>query len=237
MKLSFLICVFLGWAWPVWAATSFPNGMTAQDIQSVVAHAAADQGYVADVTLSPARRYPRCDHVPEVAPLNQSWETVQVICQTPQRWVRSFRTGIEDAPQERPVIADADQEAFVVLSTSLSKGAVITADDLDLREADVGSIVLGFHSPQEVIGRRMRQNLGKGRVLLARHLEQNWMIETDHPVQIVYDLYGIEVIAPGRALDNGQFGDLIGVENTSTSEYIRGTVVSQNKIKVRSKIK
>ena len=57
------------------------------------------------------------------------------------------------------------------------------------------------------------------------------------PVQIVYSAAGVEILAPGEAIENGQFGDLIQMRNSASSQILRGFVSTQNKIEVIAKLK
>ena len=236
MKLIVVLLLGIWGATGVVAQTTFPNGMTAQDVQRVINAAANAVGYSAQIDIASARRYPACDHPPAVQPLGQSWETVQLTCKSPRTWKRSFRTAIDDRVRPAQTEKITEKESFFVLNKSLARGAVIVAQDLELRQMEAGMVTMGFSQQSNLIGRRLSQHLGKGRIILARHLEQNWMVEQGQPVQIVFNLYGIEVLAPGKALDRGQMGDLILVENTATSQHVRGLIASKNKIVVRAKI-
>jgi flagella basal body P-ring formation protein FlgA len=42
---------------------------------------------------------------------------------------------------------------------------------------------------------------------------------------------GFEIVTPGRAVGNGQLGDIIEVENVSSGEIIQGVVEGSEKIR------
>ena len=45
------------------------------------------------------------------------------------------------------------------------------------------------------------------------------------------------VLAPGEAIENGQFGDLIQVRNSASSQVLRGFVSTQIKLRLCAKLK
>jgi flagella basal body P-ring formation protein FlgA len=99
--------------------------------------------------------------------------------------------------------ADAASSGVVVaaLRRSLRKGAVLTEDDVMMIPAPQKASTGLFTNASDVIGRTLTQTLGEGRAL------------------------------PGRAVGNGQLGDIIEVENVSSGEIIQGVVEGSEKIR------
>jgi flagella basal body P-ring formation protein FlgA len=88
-----------------------------------------------------------------------------------------------------------------------------------------------FTNASDVIGRTLTQTLGEGRALHARHLDYDWLVREGNPLMIVNAIGGFEIVTPGRAVGNGQLGDIIEVENVSSGEIIQGVVEGSEKIR------
>lgn len=235
--LSLWICFFPALSGPIWAA-NYSDGISPQELEQLVQRALADMDQPWAPDLDTSRHFPRCESTPTVDLFQGQIDKVQIVCNAPRLWKRVLKTGLQprrtvDLAPSAPV----NLQNQVVLAKSLRAGAVIKTEDVTIVAAETASVALGFDDIAQVLGRRMNMPLGQGRVLQARHLEQDWTVITDQPVQIAYAVGSIQIIAPGRAQDNGQLGDLIWVENTSTGRRLRGVVASQNKILVQAKIK
>lgn len=219
------------------AASDYGNGVSGTQAGDLLAEALAAHGLAADPTISGARRYPPCGHTPHIAPRGSSWTTVDMSCTQPVPWSRALRTGIAPDPlPTTPVAFSPDGPLMVTLTQSLAAGAVIGPDHVALEPASATTGTGGFGDPMDVIGRRLKMGLGDGHVLLARHLEQDWLVLSGMPVAIAFEGAGVQVIAPGEAMQDGQRGDLIDVRNRATGRIVKAYVVEQNKVGVFAKL-
>lgn len=220
------------------AAASDPAaGITGTQAGALVAAALADRGLAGEPTISAARRYPPCAHVPQIVPRGGGWSTVDMRCTAPVPWQRALRTGIAPQPvAATPVAMTPEGPLMATLTESLAAGAVIDAAHVALDPAPAGTGSGGFGRPEDVIGRRLKVGLGDGQVVLARHLEQDWLVASGTPVAIAFEGGMFQVLAPGEAVENGQRGDLIDVRNRATGRIVRGYVVDRNKVVVQAKL-
>ena len=173
------------------------------------------------------------------------WQTVEVACPSPRPWSILVRTNAAGgAPRavavEAPAAGNAPlpvvetpagQAMIVVLATSLRSGTVIAPEHLALAPAlqDVSTGL--FTDPGALVGRRLLRALGAGHALRARHLDHDWAVERGRPVLIVAEVGGLAVAMPGKALADGQIGDFVKVENTSSGRVIEGIVEGPEKIR------
>ena len=222
---------------PAWAA-SYQDGISPIELQQLVQTAIVDMGHPQPSDIPAMRHFPRCDTTPDVSLFHDQIDKVEITCHSPRLWKRVVKTGLQphSAPKPTDQTTQISQNQ-VVLAKSLRVGAVIKPSDVDVVRVTTDTIALGFDTLDQVVGRRMQVPLGQGRVLQSRHLEQDWAVTPDQPVQIGYAVGSIQILAPGRAQDNGQIGDLVWVENTATGRRLRGFVASKNKILVQAKIK
>lgn len=136
-------------------------------------------------------------------------------------------------PDATPAAASAAPAGaeVVALRRSLRKGAVLTAEDIVMIPAPQKVSTGLFSSAEDVIGRTLTQTLGEGRALHARHLEHDWLVREGNPVMIVNAIGGFEIITAGKAVGNGQLGDIIEVQNISSGDIIQGVVEAAEKIR------
>ena len=182
------------------------------------------------------------------------WSLIDVRCSAPFEWsllVRANLTSLLPAPvaeatpdaapdaapgatpQAAPAAASAAPQGaeVVALRRSLRKGAVLTAEDIVMIPAPQKVSTGLFSSAEDVIGRTLTQTLGEGRALHARHLEHDWLVREGNPVMIVNAIGGFEIITAGKAVGNGQLGDIIEVQNISSGDIIQGVVEAAEKIR------
>jgi flagella basal body P-ring formation protein FlgA len=207
--------------------------VTGADIKAAILSELAQHNITSDPQVSERRRYYRCSSHLQVTPkFNDSWETARVACPDKGRdWHIIVRTG-----QVSPKGAGAPDKTgqtgaeVVVLLASVKKGAVITEDIVALTKLSSGQRIGGFFRPEDVIGRRAKQNLSAMQPLKARHLEHQWSLEVGQPVNIVQKVGGFEVSSVGEVLENAQIGDIIEVINTRSGRKISALVENSKKV-------
>lgn len=218
-------------------ASTYPDGIRGTELNRIVTQALKAKGIAGSPHVTPARSFPPCDHVPEITPFNGTWSMIRLTCSAPRRWTRHLRNTaratayIPGNPAER----QATGPMVVTLSRSLKRGAVVTEADVTLTPAS-SSVALGaFSDPADVIGRKLTANVGKGRILQARQLEQNWMIARNVPVEIGFRNSLVSVSMPGIALENGQLGEMIKVRNSSSGRVLQAIVAGPQKVQINAK--
>ncbi|SPF80060.1 flagellar basal body P-ring formation chaperone FlgA [Pseudoprimorskyibacter insulae] len=228
-----LICLALA---PPQMALGAPDRLTGPQVRTLVQNALTEQGLMGDMTISDHRTYPGCDTSPTVRPRNAGWTSVELTCARPTPWKRVISTGISGLT---PLTNRTDQpleKTVLVLTESLAGGTVLEAGHLGSKPVHrIPSDAL-TGAAEDYVGRRLTANLAAGRPLLGRHLEFDWLVGLNTPVAIVLELSGINVLSTGIAMENGQRGDLINVQNSSSGRIIRATVDGANKVIVRPKM-
>lgn len=209
------------------------DGVSGAEARRLVAEAMAGAGVSGAVRIAAARPLPACTHWPEVAPARPGdWRSVDLRCHAPT-WERRLRTG---APL--PTLTRSDSAApaggapVLVLTRSLARGTLIEAHHIAPSDGSVRPAPGRLVDPAVVIGRRLTVNLGAGRPILARHLEQRWLIEEGASVAITSETAGISVTVAGVALGNGQRGDRIRVRNSRSGRVLEATVTGAENVAV-----
>ena len=213
--------------------------------------------------LAAARKFPSCDGKIAIDPLFGGWNTVAVRCDVKNGWRFAVRTNLTTTTAPVPIAeftprqqtdgpissltkgrvsshsaiqaGMADEYDVVMLTRSMARGDVITPDDVTLLPVPARNVSGVFFAAADVIGRRMKTPLSARRPLQTRHLMPSFMIEEESEVLISSGAGGISVDMVGYALENGQFGDWIKVQNASSGKTVMAKVIDEKKVVVIAK--
>jgi len=242
------------------ASTTELNG---SDISRLIVDKLASQGLNAVPSIKPDRLFPPCDSKPEIEPMFGGWTTVAVRCATGSGWRFMIRTNLTSRPALVPIrdfkpglgvngpakgqaielavarsemaTAVVDEIEVVALARSVSRNDMIASDDLLMVAISERNALGAFFDPADVIGRRVKIGVGVNQPLMARHLHPDYLVEEGNEVLISSYAGGISVDMVGYALENGQIGEWIGVENASSGKTIRGKITGEKKVMVGAK--
>ena len=242
------------------ASTTELNG---SDISRLIVDKMASQGLNAVPSIKPDRLFPPCDSKPEIEPMFGGWTTVAVRCATGSGWRFMIRTNLTSRPALVPIrdfkpglgvngpakgqaielavarsemaTAVVDEIEVVALARSVSRNDMIASDDLLMVAISERNALGAFFDPADVIGRRVKIGVGVNQPLMARHLHPDYLVEEGNEVLISSYAGGISVDMVGYALDNGQFGEWIGVENASSGKRVHAKITGEKKVTVITK--
>ncbi len=245
------------------AAGASTTELDGADISNLIVHKLASQGFNAVPSIKPDRLFPPCDSKPEIEPMFGGWTTVAVRCATGSGWRFMIRTNLTSRPALVPirdfkpglgvngpakgqaielavarsemVKAVVDEIEVVALARSVSRNDMIAADDLLMVAISERNALGAFFDPADVIGRRVKIGVGVNQPLMARHLHPDYLVEEGNEVLISSYAGGISVDMVGYALDNGQFGEWIGVENASSGKRVHAKITGEKKVTVITK--
>ena len=232
------------------------------DVSRLIMERLASEGLQGAPNVKPDRTFPACDSTPEIEPMFGSWSTVAVRCKAEPGWRFNIRTNLTSRPAlvpirefkkaikvktgshshaiERAVSRGGTRQIFdeievVALSRSMSRNDMIGADDLVMVAVSARNAMGAFFNPADVIGRRMKIGIGMNQPVMARYLHPDYLVEEGNEVLISSSAGGISVDMVGYALENGQIGEWIGVENASSGKTIRGKITGEKKVMVGAK--
>ena len=235
--------------------TTSPAGA---DISRLIITSLADQGLKGTPSIEEDRVFPACDTTPGIEPMFGSWNTVAVLCTGKSTWRFAIRTNLTSRPALVPVrqfrpgrkvngpigraVATAtkpqpgmDEIEIVALAHSVSRNDVIADSDLVMVTMPARNALGAFFDPVDVVGRRMKTSLSAHKPLMARHLHPDFLVEEGQEVLISSSAGGISVNMIGYALENGQIGEWVGVENAGSGKTIRAKIISEKKVRVIAK--
>ena len=218
----------------------------------------ASEGLDGNPSIDADRKFKACHAMLRIDPMFGGWNTVTVRCDDAAGWRLAIRTNLSSRPIPVPIrdfrpgwdnvnrfeskntpsslgIKAIDEINVVALSGSVSRNDMIALDDLVMIPVPKRNAAGAFFDPADVAGRRMKVKLSAHQPLLARHLQPNYLVEEGNEVLITTSSSGISVDMVGYALDNGQIGEWIGVENANSGKTIRAKVTGEKKVRVIAK--
>lgn len=207
--------------------------LTGQAVQELVTRAMVAAGEAAPDVPRPLRPLPDCSHTPRVSAFQGRWTAAELHCTNP-RWTRVLRTTAPASPALRDgqPAPDAPKRPALVSTHSLARGAIVQAADLALTDTPALGPDAVFTDPRELVGRRMRSDLGRGEVLLARHLEPDYAVSVDIPASLSAGAGGIAVTATVIPQQNGQLGEQIRVRHPVSGRILYATVTGPNSLRI-----
>lgn len=226
------------------------------DINKLIVETMADKGMKADPRLGKSRKFRPCETALNVAPKFGGWKTVDVACGDKSGWILTVRTNLKSAPlitaqPRKKAKSDVSKSAgnsaskssknrkmmtVLALGRSMSRGDVITPDDVIQITVPDNSVSGMFFSPEDVIGRKLKTRITARKAVQARHLHPNWMVEENDEVIIQNNVGSISIAMVGLALENGQYGEWIKVQNLSSGIVVVGQIKNKKIISTNAKI-
>ncbi len=115
-----------------------------------------------------------------------------------------------------------------VAAQDITRGQSITDTHLTSVLVNISSIRQGFaDTPQTIIGREAKRNIGKGEVFKTAQLDSPTAIRRGELVRLESVAGSIKVSSSGTAMSDGRLGQKIRVKNGSSERVISGIVKGQ----------
>lgn len=141
-------------------------------------------------------------------------------------------------PQPKPwtlyVSANVGLEMPVIVATQdLARGAPIEPEDLELQVMDTTHLLRGhFTEIDKLVGNSLKRTLRRGQVITPGMLVVQKTMRRGEQITILSAIGSIEVRSRGKALQDGNPGDLIPVENLSSKRRLEARVVSSGLVSI-----
>jgi len=124
-------------------------------------------------------------------------------------------------------------QPVVVTARNLSRGAVIKSTDVVLSDRDTTDLLRGYYgSTTEVIGNTLKRHIKRNQVLTPTSLMSQKTIKRGQSVTILAGNETVRVRMKGKALRNGDPGDLIPVQNLNSKRKLEARVVSEGTVRI-----
>ena len=178
--------------------------------------------------FSPKKKLPDCRQNVSYEKYNNSYKLIKVSCESKNSWTIFVKTNANTLKQKK--LKSSNISEILVLNKSIEKGNYIKKSDLTFIKSTKKNIF--YNSKEELIGRKVKQNLKKGQYIQPRHLFAKYSVNEGDPVVIVSKFKNAEVSTGGIAIKSGNIGDLLEVKNTRSGIIIKGILKKNKKINV-----
>ncbi len=118
----------------------------------------------------------------------------------------------------------------VVAKHFLPKGLRITPLDVKISQVEVKPNKEYIKDLNDVLGKKLRRNIKEGEPITYRDLLKNYLVRRNSNVKVIYQRGAFKIELLGRALQNGELGDIIKVRNLSSGKVIQCKVIGINKV-------
>ena len=188
-------------------------------------------GLDAKILISDRRAFYFCSSDLKFVPrVDGDWRTVEAKCES-ENWRSILRT--TSLPPSEITINPSNIGSTlkaVSLSNNMSKGQVISKNDLIFVELPKRDVFESFSNFDSLIGKKITSNLAKGTVLKARHVKYTMSVNKNDTVLIVFGNKKLSITTYGLALASGQNGDMITVENLKSKKSFKAIIIDEKKV-------
>lgn len=121
----------------------------------------------------------------------------------------------------------------VVAQRPLPRGTILSAQDIDWRERDIGTLNQGYLTePEQALGHKLTRQVGIDQVLSPNQLERAPVVRKGDHVVISAGGTALSVRMPGEALSDGALGEQVRVRNLSSNRVIRARITGPGQVMV-----
>ncbi|MGH6944246.1 MAG: flagellar basal body P-ring formation chaperone FlgA [Geminicoccaceae bacterium] len=128
----------------------------------------------------------------------------------------------------------ADDMLAVFAKRTLRVGALIVAEDVELRKLPEHRAAGVAERLEDVVGREVRRNLYAGRPVQMEDIGAPTVVERNSLVTLAYASNHLELSTVGRALDSGGLNEAVRVVNIDSRITIVGVVAGPGVVRVGS---
>ena len=118
----------------------------------------------------------------------------------------------------------------VVAKHFLPKGSKITPLDVKIAKVEEKPNKEYIKDLNEVIGKKVKRNIKEGSPISYQDLLKTYLVRRNSNVKVIYQRGAFKIELLGRALQNGELGDIIKVKNLSSGKVIQCKVIGANKV-------
>lgn len=207
------------------------NRIDGYEIKEQAKDIITSSGVPLEILVSDRRVFFHCSEALEFSPRKgDDWSTVEVACGS-HNWSATLRSTVSSNTSiDLDTSSLSENNAVVTVSQNITKGQVIEQKHLAYAQGQSKDLHGSFRDFTEIIGRKAKFNLARGAILKARHLELSFPVEKGQAVLLSNNNSKITVSANAIALEDGQIGDMVKVENSRSGKILNVIVIGEKKV-------
>ena len=207
------------------------NRIDGYELKEQAKNIITSSGAPLEILVSDRRVFFPCSEALEFSPRKgDDWSTVEVACRS-HNWSANLRSTVSSNNSiDLNTIRLSENTAVVTVGQNITKGQVIEQKHLAYAQGQSKDLHGSFRDFTEIIGRKAKFNLARGAILKARHLELSFPVAKGQAVLISSNNSKITVSANAIALEDGQIGDMVKVENSRSGKILNVIVTGEKKV-------
>ena len=189
----------------------------------------AEKNIISNPQFSKNKVFKECKKRIGFSDVSKNYTLIKVFCSDRDGWKIFIRSNLTKSNYSKKNKKNNLQKVFV-LKRSLEKGETITLDSL--KSVMMKKQSSFFTNALELVGRRLKQNLKKEKIIRPRHLFQRFDVNEGDQVIILSNVGKAYVSSSGIAQKSGKIGDILTVKNERSGKIIKGYLKKDKKIQV-----
>jgi len=125
-------------------------------------------------------------------------------------------------------------ERVVVAKYPLPRGHTVKLSDVKLSKVKLKKHRQYIENLEEVVGKKLKRAVKKGQPITYEHLEKQYLVRKSSSVKVLYSKGSFKIEILGKALENGELGEVIKVRNISSGKVIQCKVIGLNQVQFLS---
>ena len=202
--------------------------LSGKEINNHIKSWLAKEGIKSNPQFSIRKKLPYCNQNVSYEKYYDSYKLIKVTCEAKNSWTIFVKTNAFTSKPKKPNLSKLKK--IIVLNKSIEKGNYIRKNDLIFIKSSKKNIF--YNNIEDLIGRKVKQNLRKGQFIQPRHLFKKYSVNEGDPVIIVLKFNNNEVSTGGIVLKSGNVGDVLDVKNARSGKIIKGVLKENKKINV-----
>ena len=202
--------------------------LSGKDINSHIKNWLSSKGFKSNPQYSSSKKLPKCSNKVNFKGHFNNFKLVEVSCSGIKNWKIYVKTNLEDDKTKKSKLNKIN--TVIILNKSVEKGHYLTKNDLKFKKSFKKNIF--YKNKDELIGRKLKQNLRQGQILQPRHLFKKYLVNEGEPVIIQSKFGKGSVSTGGIALKSGNIGDILEAKNIRSGKIIKGILKKNKKINV-----
>ncbi len=144
---------------------------SAKELSNLLQNYLKNKGIESYPSIDRNKKFKSCSQHLKFFPVFKSWTTVEIVCSNPNnKWNIFVRTRAHFDHKNTENQQKLNENMIVFSNKSLLKGHIIKKSDLELANAkkNVGTGI--FNTIEDLVGRKLKQNVSLGFPIRSRHL-------------------------------------------------------------------
>ena len=206
--------------------------LSGEDISKKISEWLITKNVSGEPIFSKKSIYKDCSNDLKMTKPFKNFKTIKVSCPDQNGFEVLVRIKTKKILPIKNIFKNTKKFKSIKLKRAIEKNDVIELSDLDLVISNKSSNNSFYNNKKDLVGRKIKRNLKMGQLLHPRHLYEKFDIQRGDYLSIISSVGAASVAVSGKALDSGNLGDLIKVQNLRSGNVIKGYVKKNKIIKV-----